>query len=39
MKRNGINANDLNFKVMKLIEENDRLRNNTVSIKEVEQLI
>jgi hypothetical protein len=39
MKRAGVNANDFHYKMMKLQEENDRLRTNTVSINEVEKLV
>lgn len=39
MKRNGINPSDLHFKMMKLQEENERLRFQAVSVSDVEKLI
>ena len=39
MKRKGLNANDVHFKLMKLQEENDKLKSTTVSVSEVENLI
>lgn len=39
MKRTGVHANDVHFKMIKLQEENERLKQNFVSVNEVEKLI
>ena len=39
MKRKGMSLNDIHLRMIKLQEENDRLRNNHISIGEVEGLI
>jgi hypothetical protein len=38
MKRNGLN-NDIHFKLMKMQEENERLRVGSVTVPEVERLL
>ncbi|CAK93845.1 unnamed protein product (macronuclear) [Paramecium tetraurelia] len=39
MKRSGLNQNDLHFKLMKMQEENERLREGQLSNDEVEKII
>jgi hypothetical protein len=39
MKRKGLNANDIHFKFIKVQEENERLKKDTVSVQQVEVLI
>ncbi|KAM3129091.1 hypothetical protein pb186bvf_018803 [Paramecium bursaria] len=39
MKRNGINSTDLHFKLMKMQEENERLRQTVMSVQDVEKLM
>ncbi|CAD8103063.1 unnamed protein product [Paramecium sonneborni] len=39
MKRNGLNQNDLHFKLMKMQEENERLREIQLSNDEIEKII
>lgn len=39
MKRNGLNSNDVYYRLAKLSEENERLRNMAVQVKDVESLM
>jgi hypothetical protein len=39
MKRKGLNTNDVHLQLMKVKEENDRLRKEFVSVTQVEGLI
>ncbi|CAD8085756.1 unnamed protein product [Paramecium primaurelia] len=39
MKRKGLNSNDIHFKLMKIQEENERLRQANLSVNEVEKLM
>ena len=39
MKRRGLNAQDVHFKLMKVQEENSRLKKDFVSVNQVEGLI
>ncbi|CAD8100499.1 unnamed protein product [Paramecium primaurelia] len=39
MKRKGLNSNDMHFKLMKIQEENERLRQANLSVNEVEKLM
>ena len=39
MKKRGINANDVHLKLMKLQEENEKLKNQSMNVMEFEKLI
>lgn len=39
MKKRGVNPFDVHSRLLKLQEENERLKKNTISINEVEKLI
>ena len=39
MKKRGINANDIHMKLMKLQEENEKLKSQSMNVGEIEKLI
>jgi hypothetical protein len=39
MKKRGINANDIHMKLMKLQEENEKLKSQSMNVAEIEKLI